>query len=182
MISQFKKELNQLKNKSYIDKKIFSRFIRRMDGNIGLTREENETSHFCSFFIPVHLATKSIFLGHHIKGNDWMPPGGHIDKGETPVESVKREFYEELKHKLTNEKVKLFDISVININNPLHNCKKHYDFWYPVFTDRLDFDYSKREFYKARWVKTKSAHKLVCREEYKTVIQKLSCGRIDMDF
>lgn len=32
---------------------------------------------------------------HHRKFGKWMPPGGHVDPNETPVEAVKREVMEE---------------------------------------------------------------------------------------
>ena len=37
-----------------------------------------------------------VLLIHHKKLDLWLPPGGHIEKNETPDEAVKREFREEL--------------------------------------------------------------------------------------
>lgn len=37
-----------------------------------------------------------VLLIHHKKRGLWLPPGGHIDKNETPDEAVKRELREEL--------------------------------------------------------------------------------------
>jgi 8-oxo-dGTP pyrophosphatase MutT (NUDIX family) len=39
---------------------------------------------------------KKVLLIHHKKLNSWLPPGGHIEKDETPDEAVEREFEEEL--------------------------------------------------------------------------------------
>lgn len=33
-----------------------------------------------------------VLLIHHKKLNLWLPPGGHIEKNETPDDAVKREF------------------------------------------------------------------------------------------
>jgi 8-oxo-dGTP pyrophosphatase MutT (NUDIX family) len=38
---------------------------------------------------------KKILLGLHKKLGVWLPPGGHIDPGETPIDSVIRETMEE---------------------------------------------------------------------------------------
>jgi len=37
-----------------------------------------------------------LLLIHHKKLDLWLPPGGHIEKDETPDDAVKREFLEEL--------------------------------------------------------------------------------------
>lgn len=37
-----------------------------------------------------------VLLIHHKKLDLWLPPGGHIEKNETPDEAVEREFREEL--------------------------------------------------------------------------------------
>jgi 8-oxo-dGTP pyrophosphatase MutT (NUDIX family) len=37
-----------------------------------------------------------VLLIHHKKLNLWLPPGGHIEKDETPDEAAEREFREEL--------------------------------------------------------------------------------------
>ena len=38
-----------------------------------------------------------VLLIYHKILNKWLPPGGHIEKNETPDEAVNREFEEELK-------------------------------------------------------------------------------------
>ncbi|MBW2978322.1 NUDIX hydrolase [Candidatus Woesearchaeota archaeon] len=48
-----------------------------------------------------------VLLIHHKKLDVWLPCGGHIDKGETPDNALKREFKEELN----------LDIRILNRNN-----------------------------------------------------------------
>lgn len=36
-----------------------------------------------------------VLLVKHRKFNKWLPPGGHVDRDETPVEAAKREVFEE---------------------------------------------------------------------------------------
>jgi len=146
------KELDKLKDKSHVDKIIFYPFAKRItEGK--LTREENLENHLCSFFVPVHKSSKSIFIGHHVKADEWIPPGGHINKDEAPIETVFREFYEELNFKLTDEKTELFDLDRIDTRPGRTNpCKVHYDFWYLVFmNEQSPFTFDKREFYDAGW-------------------------------
>lgn len=172
MINQFKDEVLKLKNKDYIDKKIIEKFLWRV--NLGnLTKEENPYDHFCSFFLPFDIKTKYVFIGHHIKADDWIPPGGHIAKNENPCDTVVREFYEELDYKLKNEKIKLFDISVIPVRKTKRRCKIHYDLWYLVFMDKVNFSFDKKEFYDAQWIKIENAPKMIKRYTYKNIVKKL---------
>ncbi len=39
---------------------------------------------------------KKVLLVHHNKFDKWVPPGGHIEEGETPDQTAKREFQEEV--------------------------------------------------------------------------------------
>ena len=96
-------------------------------------------------------------MGHHKKADMWIPPGGHIDKGETPEQTVRREWKEELGRELKNEKIVLFDISIIPIENPNQSCVQHFDFWQLVLCNRDNFNFDKREFYDARWLSTEEA-------------------------
>lgn len=48
-----------------------------------------------------------VLLIHHKKIGKWIPPGGHIEKDETPDETVEREFKEELN----------LDVEILNRND-----------------------------------------------------------------
>ena len=116
-----------------------------------LTKDAGANIHICSFFLPYNPKTKEIFLIDHIKGKDWMPPGGHIEKGEMPIDTVRREFKEELSFKLTTEKIKLFNISVKKINKSERGCMTHFDFWHLIYTAKVDYLIDKGEFYGGGW-------------------------------
>lgn len=103
-----------------------------------------------------------------------MPPGGHIQKGETPLDTVLREFKEELRYELNGEKVELFELSVIKVSNPRRRCKIHYDFWYLVYLDQVNFKYDRKEVYNARWFTIEDALKTITREEYKSIVRKIA--------
>lgn len=48
---------------------------------------------YCVVIDPVH---KSVLLADHIKAQLWLPTGGHVEPGENPAETVRRETKEEL--------------------------------------------------------------------------------------
>ena len=166
-------EVKKLKNVSWVSNKIISQFIDFIKNQPSLTKEERAGIHICSFFLPVHIKTKFIYLVHHIKANDWIPPGGHINKNELPIETVKREFEEELSHKLTNEKIELFDLSIKEINRPHQNCLIHYDIWYLVYTKKLPFKFLRREFYDAGWFNLNEGVKKIKLKKYRDIVKKL---------
>jgi len=161
MVSHLVNQINLLRQKSYVDNEVANQFLQRIGSGEKLLQKENPSDHFCSFMVPLNRKTKSIYMGHHIKANLWIPPGGHIEPGETPVQTIKREFLEELGYRLTNNKIELFDLGVTLINNPSRRCKVHYDLWYIVEVKKIDFIFDKAEFYDARWFEIDKAIDMV---------------------
>lgn len=171
MKNKFKNEVLKLKDK--IDKNLLEFFLKRTEeGN--LIKEENPFEHFGSFFLPIDAKERLIFLGHHIRANGWIPPGGHIKKGENPLDTVFREFKEELDYELTNERINLFDLSAESIRKTKgRKCKFHYSFWYLVYIDKTDFNFDRNEFHSAKWVTLEEGIKLIQRKKHKEIIKKL---------
>ena len=93
---------------------------------------------------------KALF-GHHKKADDWIPPGGHIEPGETPSDTAVREMKEELKVDITKDMLVPFALSVKEINRPESGCMAHYDVWHLVNIPVQDFDYLKSEYHDAGW-------------------------------
>lgn len=145
-------EVLRFKGKS-VDSQTKNRFLKKIKSTDRLTKEVNVDEHICSFFIPFDRKTGSIYVGHHIKANSWIPPGGHIDELEHPVDTVVREFFEELGHRIDKNQVTPFNISIKDISdNPRNPCKVHYDLWYVVDVPKVDFIFIKREYYDAKWM------------------------------
>lgn len=165
--------ISQLSRNSYADKNIIDQCNQRIAKGAPFLRDEGVHDHFCTFLIPVNIPAQKIFIGHHKKGNSWMPPGGHIDKNESPIETVQREWREELGRKFTSERIELFDISIIHIDRINQTCKTHFDFWHLVHSELHDFLYDKREFYDAGWYEITKAVDMVTHPVYKTVFRKL---------
>lgn len=166
-------EINKLKDKPWIDQVVFKKFIKRLQ-QPDLVKEDNPVDHICTFFLPIDIEKKQIYLCHHIKAQDWIPPGGHIDKDELPVETVKREVSEELNYSASLDQIKMFDLSIKHIINPKHGCEYHYDIWHWIPINKQDFSYTKKEYYDARWVTIPKANKLCTKNPtYLEVINKI---------
>ena len=65
--------------------------------------------HFCSTTYILHKEEKKTLLHWHKKLKTWLPPGGHIEKNESPYEAAIREVKEEYH---------LSDIEYIHPNTP----------------------------------------------------------------
>lgn len=52
--------------------------------------------HLVSYFLLVDADEGAFLLGDHRKAGLWLPSGGHVEPGEDPVDTVRRECVEEL--------------------------------------------------------------------------------------
>lgn len=52
--------------------------------------------HLVSYFLVVDRVGPHVLLVDHIKAGKWLPTGGHVEPGESPVDTVRREVREEL--------------------------------------------------------------------------------------
>ena len=66
----------------------------------------------------------------------WAKTGGHVDAGETPEESIKREVYEEIGLKVSDDEIK--NIEIFKSINPNEH---YYSYGYIFFTDYKEDDF-----------------------------------------
>lgn len=120
-------------SKTPSEETVGERFLERAKEGL-LTRDENPETHFCVYFAGYDPKAKKIFIGHHIKSGLWLFNGGHIDKGEVPMETLHREVGEEWGNSIrvdVEDKPAL--LTITEINNPTkQKCRLHYDIWYFV--------------------------------------------------
>ena len=77
-------------NPSLCSSAIYDEYIQRLSEGRP-TRDENPGSHFCVYFLSYNQANQTVFIIHHKKSGLWLTTGGHIDKGELPLEALERE-------------------------------------------------------------------------------------------
>lgn len=170
-ISVLKKEVRKFKNS---ERKTVEDFLKQFSITDKVNKSVNIDKHIVVFFIPINKKSKSIYLVYHIKADDWIPPGGHIELFEHPTDTVVREFREELNYKITKKQISVFDLSIKDIsNNPRNPCRLHFDFWYLVDTPKKDFKYLEKEFKSAGWYTIKEALKKIKTPLYNHIVRKL---------
>lgn len=107
------------------------KFLNRLEEG-RLTRDENPTSHLCSYFPAYDPKTQKVFIGLHKKSGLWLVNGGHMHNGELPVDAVVREAKEEWGLALSPQDIPNPQIlTLTEIEQPKRQvCEWHYDFWH----------------------------------------------------
>lgn len=176
IIKVFLKELTKFSDLPSIPPDLFKEFKTRIT-NGKFTKNENPVDHFCSMFLPYNKESHSVYLVHHKKANDWIAPGGHLELNETPLDTLFREFKEELDYEPTNFDIKPLYVCNIHINNDIQSCKIHYDFWYLVHTPQISFHYEHAAFYDARWFTLEEALNTMKQPVYIPILQYLDSNK-----
>lgn len=116
-----------------------------------IAKPDKPKIHLVSYFVLVDLSTNELLLTDHKKSELWLPPGGHVELGEHPRQTVQREIQEEL----GIEAEFLFDYpQFLTVTDTVGNVSRHTDvsLWYVLRGNRnnhLKFD--SREFCQIRW-------------------------------
>ena len=167
-------EINPLLDHHKLDNAVFDAWVDLKNGSMVHTKKEGNPRHYCSFFLPYDKSVGKIYLGYHIKADDWIPPGGHIEPGETPSDAAVREMQEELKVTINKSMLMPLTLSVKAINQPGRGCMAHYDVWHLVDIKVQEFDYLKSEYHDAGWFTLPQAmHKITKNPEFAGIIQTL---------
>lgn len=108
-------------------------------------------THLVSYFVIVSPEMDRVLLVDHKKAELWLPAGGHVDPGEDPKETVRREAREEL----GIDAEFLFDEPILlTVTKTVGNVAKHRDvsLWYVLKGDPdQTLDYDPGEFHQIRW-------------------------------
>jgi len=170
--------LKKLAKSTAGEEKVKKEFIRRA-GEGALTRDENPLTHFCVYFAAYDPENQQVFIGHHKKSGLWLFNGGHIDKGELPLEALEREAKEEW-----GENVQLEGcytpslLTITKINNPTkQKCRRHYDIWYFIPLNRSVFAPAEnllaKEFHQTAWKTIEEARDLIKDRNTLTALEKI---------
>jgi len=151
--------LERYKNEPYFNRNFLDQLYGKLEED-KLVKAAGTDCHLDAMFIPIYQEKDKVFiyLGNHKKANDWIPPGGHIEKGELPEDAVIREFEEELRFKIKATQIQFFNITVKFINKPDFFCMTHFDLWHFVrMKKQFPFNFLRKEYYDAGWFEIKEA-------------------------
>jgi len=148
------------------DESIKKSFLERIERG-AITKDENPENHFCVYFAAFDPKEKMVFIGHHKKSGLWLFNGGHMDRDETPLQSLRREVGEEWGKNVEIKNIpapSLLTITEIE-NRPVQACRRHYDVWFfmPAVKDHFEPDEKllATEFYQNGWKTLKEASDLI---------------------
>ena|SRR3989344_4132666 len=150
--SKFKETIENVYAATDEEKKLQKDFLLRIQQG-ALTKAEDPIDHFGVFFWPYNQKTKQVFIVHHKKSGKWLAPGGHIEKGELPIDTVVREMQEELGFRPKRLTLVPFMISITPVVYLYgYQCKIHYDIWFGISTSGGEFTVDPKEFHTTRWI------------------------------
>ena len=154
-------EIKDIISSAQVSSDVKERYVSRLEGG-NLTREKDDVSHFCAYFLPYDTKTKKVFIIAHKKSGLWLSPGGHIEPGEGLFDTLTREIKEELGiiNPLSQESKPLL-LTVTDIKRDVRSCKVHFDMWYFLPTNGSNFKIDSDEFHEARWVSINEARDLI---------------------
>jgi 8-oxo-dGTP diphosphatase len=144
-------EIEAIYNLPGVDQETVKQFKELQRTQNSYTKKEGNLLHYCSFFLPYDKEVGEMYLGHHIKADDWIPPGGHIESGETPRDAAIREMKEELGVDIGKDMLEPWNLSVKVVNQIGRGCMAHYDVWHLVHIKKQDFTFLRSEYHDARW-------------------------------
>jgi 8-oxo-dGTP diphosphatase len=108
-------------------------------------------THLVVYFVIISPDRNHVLLVDHKKAELWLPPGGHVDPGENPKDTVRREAFEELGIEVEF----MFDEPLLlTVTKTVGNVAQHTDMtlWYILNgnpNENLNFDPD--EFNQIRW-------------------------------
>jgi 8-oxo-dGTP pyrophosphatase MutT (NUDIX family) len=71
-------------------------WLRETDDVFRRVKPRTPSPHLVAYFLLCDVKDGSVLLVDHIKAGLWLPAGGHVEPGEHPVATVRREVGEEL--------------------------------------------------------------------------------------
>ena len=116
--------------------------------------------HLVSYAVVVDLEKEKVLLLDHKKALLLLPSGGHVDVGEMPFDTAKRELFEELGLKLNSINQNSLAPFFVSVMETVGISEKHIDvcLWYVFSCDstkelNCETDDFKREFENYHWLK-----------------------------
>jgi 8-oxo-dGTP diphosphatase len=139
-----------------LEKEHIEDVIAWIDSGVNIFRvakPDKPPKHLVSYFALIDPEHKSVLLGDHINAQLWLPSGGHVEPGETPVATVQREAKEELGREavfLRGNQAPFF----VTVTDTVGQTAGHTDvsLWFLLRGNVHDFiDFERREFNDVTW-------------------------------
>lgn len=114
-------------------------------------KPDTPPKHLVSYFTLVDLEANKLLLVDHKKALLWLPPGGHVEPGEHPNETARRELYEELGVSLP---LLTTDPLFLTVTETVGMTAGHIDvsLWYVFRADSSrKYSYDETEFNQIKW-------------------------------
>ncbi len=116
-----------------------------------ITKSDLPNKHLVAYCVLLDRVAKKILLVDHKQAQLWLPAGGHVEINEDPMDTVKRECYEEL-----NINAEFFiDAPIfLTVTTTVGLTPKHVDvsLWYLLKGScQLDYKFDPGEFNTIKW-------------------------------
>ena len=140
----------------------YRRVLAKLDSG-PLLRVDDSREHFCIMILPLDPTSQQVLAVHHKKAGKWLFPGGHIEPGESPIQTLNREVHEELGLPPQFSETEFpFLVTVTDgIRNVDRECASHYDIWFLLKADCRLYNVGTEEFLESRWVATHQVQTLI---------------------
>ncbi len=171
MISPIVETFEQAKKLLSIDEEAIRAFKKRLQKSNKYYKADGVEDHFCVGVVVICRKENKMFAGHHIKSDSWMGAGGHMDAGESPLQTALRECEEEIGLKTSD--ATLFDLTHFEGVNR-KGCDQHFDFFYKIeLGSTPNFKFDPKEFHEGGWLTFDEVLKKRLLPKYREALQKL---------
>lgn len=109
--------------------------------------------HLVAYCVLIDFERNKILLGAHKDSGLWLPPGGHCDSNEIPLETAERELLEETGVTANFHSTLPFFISITKTSGALDNGHTDVGFWYISKGDstKPELNFDRAEFTDLQW-------------------------------
>lgn len=131
------------------------RWLAGTDDIFRRVKPRTPSPHLVSYFLPVDRSAGTVLLCDHRLSGLWLPPGGHVEPGEHPLDTVRREAAEELGVPALPDEVlgeKPFFLTMTETVGPPDLRHVDVSFWFALTGDvEQHLQPDQREFAQVRW-------------------------------
>lgn len=126
--------------------------------------------HLVAYFVIISPKKDQLLLVDHKRAKLWLPPGGHVEPDEHPMDTVKREAKEELDVEADFVFKDPVFLTVAHVGT-------HTDItlWYLLYGDSAaEWNFDKREFQEVRWFTWEDIASVACDPNLSRFLKRLA--------